>query len=172
MRLQALGEIAGRGIELHDPALDVSRELERWREQRHRAVHVEHVGEAGRLHGLRRRRVTVAEEHVRGTAVRPGADEECGGIGPGVGEDGKAGRRLPAVLDEVDARLLPLRPQPSEAMHATLAAQRPHVDVLAADARIRGLDPIDIVRAEEVHVSAIYTLVQGLGQLFGPLPSR
>jgi hypothetical protein len=76
----------------------------------------------------------------RARRVLPAADEERRRVGAGVGEDLHPGRRLPAVLDEVRAERLPLLPELPEAAHAALPAQRPDVDVLAADARIGAVD--------------------------------
>src|SRR5206468_7380957 len=98
-------------------------------------------GKARRLHRLGGRRVAIAEEDVGGPgAVLPAADKEGGRVRPGVREDGEARRRLPAVLDEMDAGLFPLLPEPPQPMDPALAAQRPHVDVLATDPGVRRLD--------------------------------
>ena len=151
----ALREVGRGGIELHQRA-PRRRTAARSVGENSAIVqsHVEHFGEAGRLHRLGGGRVAVAEEHVRAPAgVRPAADEERRRVRAGVGEDRQARRRLPAVLDQVDAERSPTPPTAvPRRMHAALAAQRPHVDVLAADARVGRLDRLDDLRARRAVV--------------------
>ena len=128
------GEILRFRVQPHDGVLFVVGLLEAGCENGQEGPQAQQGGQAGRLHGLGRSRVSVAEEEVRLSApVFPDPDAVGRGVGSRLGERGHLRGKRPAVIDEVGAQVLPFPPEAADPFGSALAAESPDVDVAGLD---------------------------------------